>query len=68
MFFARQRAVIGRDRATMKTPVALVATALTVAILIAASFLIATKTHGENRYGENTLWQLTQPPRHAMAS
>ena len=52
----------------MKTPVALVATALTVAILIAASFLIATKTHGEQRYGENALWQPTQPPRHVMAS
>ena len=50
----------------MKTPVALVATALTVAILIAASFLIATKTHGQQRYGENTLWQLNQ--QRAMSS
>jgi len=40
----------------MKTPVVLVAAALTVAILVAASFLIATKTHGEN-----ALWRLTQP-------
>jgi hypothetical protein len=52
----------------MKTPVAVVAAAPTVAILIAASLLIATKTHdektyGEKRYGENALWQLTQPPR-----
>ena len=47
----------------MKTPVALVAAALTIAILIAASFLIATKTHGEKTYGDNALWQLTQPPR-----
>jgi len=46
----------------MKTPVALVATALTVAILIAASCLIATKVHGET-YGENALWRLTQPAR-----
>jgi hypothetical protein len=32
----------------MKTPVVLVAAALTVAILLAASFLIATGTRGEN--------------------
>ena len=33
----------------MKTPVGLVTIALAVAILLAASFLIATGTHGENR-------------------
>jgi hypothetical protein len=32
----------------MKTPVALVTVALTVAILLTASFLIATGTRGEN--------------------
>jgi hypothetical protein len=32
----------------MKTPVVLVATALTIAILLTASLLIATKTHGED--------------------
>jgi hypothetical protein len=32
----------------MKTPVALVTMALTVAILVAASFLIATGTRGES--------------------
>ena len=32
----------------MKTPVVLVTAALTVAILVAASFLIATGTRGEN--------------------
>ena len=33
----------------MKTPVGLVAIALAAAILLAASLLIATGTHGENR-------------------
>jgi hypothetical protein len=33
----------------MKTPVGLVTVALAVAILLAASFLIATGTHGESR-------------------
>jgi hypothetical protein len=37
-----------RDRSTMKAPVVIVAAALTVAILVAASFLIATGTRGEN--------------------
>jgi hypothetical protein len=37
----------------MKTPVVLVAAALTVAILVAASFLIVTETRGEN-----ALWRL----------
>jgi hypothetical protein len=36
-----------RDRATMKAPVVLVTAALTVAILLAATFLIATGTRGE---------------------
>jgi hypothetical protein len=35
----------------MKTPVVLVTVALTVAILLAASFLIATGTRGENALG-----------------
>jgi hypothetical protein len=42
-----------RERATMKAPVVLVTAALTVAILLAASFLIATGTRGEN-----ALWPL----------
>ena len=33
----------------MKTPVGLVTIALAAAILLAASLLIATSTHGENR-------------------
>jgi hypothetical protein len=37
-----------RDRATMKTPVALVTAALTAAILLAASLLTVTGTRGEN--------------------
>jgi hypothetical protein len=36
-----------RDRAKMKTPVVLVAVALTLAILLTASFLIATETRGD---------------------
>jgi hypothetical protein len=39
---------IAIDRSTMKTPVVLVAAALTAAILLAASFLIATGTRGDN--------------------
>jgi hypothetical protein len=39
-----------RDRSTMKTPVVLVTATLTVAILLAASFLIATGTRGENAF------------------
>jgi hypothetical protein len=35
----------------MKTPVVLVTATLTVAILLAASFLIATGTRGENAFG-----------------
>jgi hypothetical protein len=41
------------DRATMKTPVVLVAAALTVAILVAISFVIVMETRGEN-----ALWGL----------
>jgi hypothetical protein len=37
-----------RDRSTMKAPVVIVAVALTVATLVAASLLIATGTRGEN--------------------
>jgi hypothetical protein len=40
-----------RNRSTMKTPVVLVTATLTVAILLAASFLIATGTRGENAFG-----------------
>jgi hypothetical protein len=36
------------DRIRMKSPVVIVTAALTVAILLAASFLIATGTRGEN--------------------
>jgi hypothetical protein len=39
-----------RDRSTMKAPVVLVTATLTVAILLAASFLIATATRGENAF------------------
>jgi hypothetical protein len=39
-----------RDRPTMKAPVVLVTATLTVAILLAASFLIATATRGENAF------------------
>ncbi|MEA2914927.1 MAG: hypothetical protein QOJ15_7008 [Bradyrhizobium sp.] len=38
----------------MKTPAALVTAALTAAILLAASFLIATGTRGEDAIGRNT--------------
>jgi hypothetical protein len=41
----------------MKTPVILVAAALTVAILLAASFLIATGTRGES-----ALWPRSEHP------
>jgi hypothetical protein len=41
----------------MKAPLIIVTAALTVAILIAASFLIATGTRGEN-----ALWLLIQSP------
>jgi hypothetical protein len=37
-----------RNQATMKTPVVLVTAGLTVAILVVASFLIATGTRGES--------------------
>jgi hypothetical protein len=41
----------------MKTPVVLVTVALTIAILLAASFLIATGTRGES-----ALWPLSGHP------
>jgi len=47
-FFAATRGDRHRNRATMKTPVVLVAAALTIAILLAASLLIATGTRGES--------------------
>jgi len=37
------------DRTMMKTPVGLVTIGLSLAILLAATLLIATGTHGENR-------------------
>jgi hypothetical protein len=40
-----------RDRATMKTPVVLVTAALTAAILLAATLLIATGSRGEEAAG-----------------
>jgi hypothetical protein len=53
-----------RDWVSMKAPVVIVTATLTVAILLAASFLIAT----ENR-GENALRLPVDPPRwHAPAS
>jgi hypothetical protein len=47
----------------MKTPVVLVTAALTVAILLAASFLIATGTRGEDAHGSFSVNQhrLAQP-------
>jgi aldose sugar dehydrogenase len=44
----------------MKAPVVLVTVALTVAILLAASFLIATGTRGED-----ALWRTTSSPAKA---
>jgi hypothetical protein len=55
--FARQRGDRHRNRATMKTPVVIVAAALAVAILLAASFLIATGTRGES-----VLWPRSEHP------
>jgi hypothetical protein len=55
--FARQRGDRHRNRATMKTPVVIVAAALAVAILLAATFLIATGTRGES-----ALWPLSEHP------
>jgi hypothetical protein len=52
-----------RDRKVMKSPVVLVTTALTVAILLAASFLIATGTRGENAFVRDPAQPvLTSPP------
>ncbi len=45
----------------MKTPVGLVTVALAVAILLAASFLIATGTHGQSR--EPAAQALSQPAK-----
>jgi hypothetical protein len=39
----------------MKTPVVLVTMALTVAILLTASLLIATGTRGENAFGPHNV-------------
>jgi hypothetical protein len=46
------------DRIRMKSPVVIVTAALTVAILLAVSFLIATGTRGENA--------LARPPAGTM--
>jgi aldose sugar dehydrogenase len=46
----------------MKAPVVLVTVALTVAILLAASFLIATGTRGED-----SLWPLRRQPTSTIA-
>jgi hypothetical protein len=48
----------------MKAPVVIVTAALTVAILLAASFLIATGTRGENA----PRLPVDQAPRHAPAA
>jgi hypothetical protein len=48
----------------MKTPVVLVTAALTVAILLAASFLIATGTRGEDARGSFNV----KPPGVVMQS
>jgi hypothetical protein len=53
-FCATTRDAEHRDRATMKTPVALVAVTLAVAILLAASLVIATGTRGESAPGPRT--------------
>jgi hypothetical protein len=45
----------------MKTPVGLVTVALAVAILLAASFLIATGTHGQRR--DSAAQALSQPAK-----
>jgi aldose sugar dehydrogenase len=45
----------------MKAPVVIVATALTVAILLAASFLIATGTRGENAFVASSLGSTGRP-------
>jgi hypothetical protein len=45
----------------MKTPVALVTVGLTVAILLAASLLIATGTRGEDEHAPLTGAPLTSP-------
>jgi hypothetical protein len=50
----------------MKTPVVLVTTTLTVAILLAASFLIATGTRGENAFrlrSDNPAGKTSSPGR-----
>lgn len=44
--YAQRRGVGRRDRAAMKAPVVLVTAALTLAILLAAAFMIATETRG----------------------
>jgi len=54
-----------RDRAAMKTPVTLVTAALTAAILLAASFLIATGTRGEDAAASPPL--LTAPSGSTVA-
>jgi aldose sugar dehydrogenase len=50
-----------RDRATMKTPVVLVTAALTAAILLAATLLIATGSRGEEAALHTDAPALTNP-------
>jgi hypothetical protein len=45
-----RRGDVHRDWVSMKAPVVIVTAALTLAILLAASFLIATGTRGENAF------------------
>jgi hypothetical protein len=46
----------------MKSPVVLVTVALTVAILLAASFLIATGTRGDNAFARNPAQTMPTSP------
>ena len=52
----------------MKTPVVLVTAALTVAILLAASLLIATGTRGEDAYGRDAAAAADNATRPASAA
>ena len=64
-FYMRTRGDRHGDRASMKTPVVLVATALTVAILVAASFVIVTETRGagaERPPVYDHLWKMKNAP------
>ena len=52
--------MLGIGAAMMKSPVVLVAVALTAAILLAASLLIATGTRGEDAPGSNATTVMTR--------